>query len=179
MHDWNMVVTVHETGFIKACRLLETMGRVSKTEFFNVLVMQVEDVRQTLDLLHQKLVEDPDISGLLARVVPATHTFTFQSPEIFETRAREIVSDWIPALADKSFHVRMRRRGFKGRMSSMEEERFLDEFLLDALEKTGTPGHIAFDNPDYIIAVETIGTRAGLSLWSREELQRYRLVRLD
>jgi tRNA(Ser,Leu) C12 N-acetylase TAN1 len=73
----------------------------------------------------------------------------------------------------------MRRRGFKGRMSSLEEERFLDEFLLDALKKTGSPGQIAFDNPDYVIAVETIGTGAGLSLWSREELQRYLLVRID
>ena len=179
MHDWNLVVTVHEGSYVRACRLLETMGRVSKTEFFNVLVMQVADVRQTLDLLHQKFAEDPAISELLARVVPVTHTFTFQSPEIFETRARETVSDWVPNLANKSFHVRMRRRGFKGRMSSLDEERFLDELLLEALEKSGSPGRITFENPDYVVAVETIGTRAGLSLWSREELQHYQLVRLD
>jgi tRNA(Ser,Leu) C12 N-acetylase TAN1 len=179
MHDWNVVVTVHEAGFSKAYKFLETMGSVAKTDFFNVLVMRVEEIRRALELLHGKLAQDPTIANLIARFVPASHTFTFQSPEIFEVRAREIVSQWVPALAGKSFHVRMRRRGFKGRLSSMEEERFLDEHLLDALEKTGTPGRIAFADPDCIIAVVTIGTQAGLSLWTREDLQRFTLLKPD
>jgi tRNA(Ser,Leu) C12 N-acetylase TAN1 len=32
---------------------------------------------------------------------------------------------------------------------------------------------VSFDNPDAIIAVETIGNQAGMSLWFREDLQRY------
>jgi tRNA(Ser,Leu) C12 N-acetylase TAN1 len=179
MHDWNIVVTVREEGYIRACRLLETMGKVGKTEFFNVLAMRVEDVRQAIEQLHVKLAEDPDLLGCLASFVPVTHVFDFQSPGMFEDKAREIVSVWASDLASKSFHVRMRRRGFKGRMSSMDEERFLDGFLLDALEEAGNPGRIVFDDPDCIIAVETIGTRAGLSLWSREDLRRYPLLKLD
>ncbi len=179
MHDWNVVVTVHEGGFARACRLLETMGPVSRTEFFNVLAMRVEDVRRTLEVLQAKTEEEPGIFNSLARFVPVTHVFNFQSPEIFENRARDIVSQWVPTLAHKSFHVRMRRRGFKGRLSSMEEERFLDEYLLYALEKAGTPGRLSFEDPDFVIAVETIGTRAGLSIWSREDLRRYEFLKLD
>jgi len=42
-------------------------------------------------------------------------------------------------LAGKSFHVRLHRRGFKGRLSTAKEERFLDEALLDALDVLGHP----------------------------------------
>jgi hypothetical protein len=73
----------------------------------------------------------------------------------------------------------MRRRGFKGKLSSLEEEHFLDHILLESIEKTGTPGHITFEDPDAIIAVETIAQWAGLSLWSREDLQRYPFISLD
>lgn len=43
------------------------------------------------------------------------------------------------------------------------------------LEKTGTPGHITFENPDAIIVVKTIAQRAGLSLLSREDFGIIRL----
>ena len=76
-------------------------------------------------------------------------------------------------LKGKSFHVRLHRRGFKGTLSTPKEERFLDEALLDALEAEGAPGHIAFTDPDAILQIETIDGRAGLSLWQREDLQRY------
>jgi tRNA(Ser,Leu) C12 N-acetylase TAN1 len=61
----------------------------------------------------------------------------------------------------------------------MEEETRLSDFLLESLTKTGAGAHVTFDNPDAIVAVETIGQDAGLSLWSREELQRYPFLRLD
>ena len=179
MHDWNTVVTVREGGFVRALRLLEMAGKVSRTEFFNVLVMRVDDIRQLLEWLLVRAGEDPAILESMARLVPLTHTFSFQSPAMFEERAMEAVSQWVPLLAGKNFHVRMRRRGFKGRLSSMDEERFLDGYLLDALEKSGSAGRIVFEDPDFIIAVESVGTRAGLSIWSRDELRRYFFVRLD
>ena len=75
--------------------------------------------------------------------------------------------------------MRMRRRGFKGKLSGMDEERFLDTYLLDALKESGSEGRIAFEDPDAIIALETVGPRAGLSLWTREELRLYPLLHLD
>jgi tRNA(Ser,Leu) C12 N-acetylase TAN1 len=76
-------------------------------------------------------------------------------------------------LAGKSFHVRLHRRGLKGTLSTPREERFLDETLLDALESLGAPSRITFTDPDAILQIETIDGRAGVSLWQREDLQRY------
>ncbi len=60
-----------------------------------------------------------------------------------------------------------------------DEERFLDRILLEELGKRGNPGHITFKDPDAIIVLETIGQQAGLSCWTREDLQRYPLLRLE
>ncbi len=177
--DWNVVASVHERGFVRACELLGELGRVSRTEFYNVLVMKVEDVRGFLEALRRLIDETPDAHAFLARVVPVTRTFTFQTPQEFETKAVDAAAPWAAELAGKRFHVRMRRRGFKGKISSQDEERFLDAFLLRLLEEAGTPGRIDFEDPDAIIAVETLGQRAGLSLWRREELERYPFLRVD
>lgn len=179
MFHWNVVVNLHEHGFRRACRLLQGLGAVYNTEFLNVLVMEVSNIPRFLETLNAWVSEDPNLLQLLARVVPVTCTFSFQSPEEFETKAKEAVLPWVSQLAGKSFHVRMHRRGFKGRISSPEEERFLDRILLEELVKIGKPGHITFADPDAILVVETVGQQAGLSCWNREDLQRYALLKLD
>lgn len=179
MSHWNVVVNLHEHGFKKAFRLLQGLGAVYTTEFLNVLVMQVSNIPRFLETLNIWVSDDPNLRQIIARVVPVTCTFSFQSPEEFETKAKEAVLSWLPQLGGKKFHVRMHRRGFKGRISSLEEEHFLNKILLEELVKIGNPGHITFEDPDAIIVVETVGQQAGLSCWTREELQRYCLLKLD
>lgn len=179
MHDWNVVVSLHEGGYTQAWKLLEQLGSVNRTTYFNVLVMQVEDIGHFLETLRQWSAEEPQLLTVLARVRPATQTFTFQTVEEFEAKAREACQRWVPDLAGQSFHVRMHRRGFKGRLTSQHEESFLDGVLLEALAQTGRPGRITFEDPDAIIALETVDCQAGLSLWRREDLQRYPFLRLD
>lgn len=41
------------------------------------------------------------------------------------------------------------------------------------------PARMAFEDPDLIIAVETMGPRAGASIWSDEGLKRFKLLHLD
>jgi tRNA(Ser,Leu) C12 N-acetylase TAN1 len=177
MREWNVVVTVHD--FKRACDMLGVFGRVQRTEFYNTLVMKAQDVHQMLETLRERSLEDHEFLSSLSRFIPVTSTFIFQSPEEFENKSKEIILAWVNELAGKGFHVRMHRRGFKGRLSSPEEERFLDDILLEALKKAGTPGRITFEDPDAIIAVETITNWAGLSLWTREQLQRYPFIRLN
>ncbi len=179
MQEWNVVINLNERGVRQAYRKLAIFGPIRKTGFFNVLLMKVQDLSGMLETMRRWVQEDPQSLSFLSRVIPATCTFVFQSPEEFEARAKDAVLQWAPALAGKGFHVRMRRRGFKGKLSSLDEEHFLDGLLLEATEKTGVPGHITFDNPDVIISVETIGPWAGLSVWAREDLQRYPFIRLD
>jgi tRNA(Ser,Leu) C12 N-acetylase TAN1 len=112
--------------------------------------MRVDDINGMIETLRKWTDEAPHALSFLSRLIPVTDTFSFQSPGEFEEKAKEIVLAWVPELAGKSFHVRMRRRGFKGRLSGLEEEHFLDKVLIEALEKTGNPGHITFENPDAI-----------------------------
>jgi len=179
MQEWNVVINLNERVRRQAYSKLDIFGPTRKTGFFNVLLMKVDDLPGMLETMRAWTLEDPQSLSFLSRVIPATRTFVFQSPEEFEARAKEAVLQWAPALAGKGFHVRMRRRGFKGKLSSLDEEHFLDGLVLEATEKTGAPGHITFDNPDAIISVETIGPWAGLSVWGREDLQRYPFIKLD
>jgi len=61
----------------------------------------------------------------------------------------------------------------KGVLSTPKEERFLDEVLLQASGTAEPRGHIGFDNADFVIHIETVDRRAGLSLWSRADIERY------
>lgn len=179
MEPWNVVVSVHEKHYQEALALLRTLGRVHRTDFYNVLVVRVDDVDRALDTLSQRLQQEPQVKAWLSRIVPVTTTFVFQSPPEFERQASQAVRQWAPLLAGKSFHIRMHRRGFKGRLSSQDEERFLDRVIIDALAQDGKSAHIDFESPDAIIAVETVGQQAGLSFWTRQQLEAYPFLRLD
>ncbi|WP_455222222.1 hypothetical protein, partial [Kaarinaea lacus] len=116
--DWNVVVTVQEHGFKQAREFLQEFGKVNKTEFFNVLVMQVRDIGEFLEAIKSAITIHSQVVGVIARIMPVTNTFRFQTPSEFEEKAKAIVAPWLAELAGKRFHVRMHRRGFKGRMSS-------------------------------------------------------------
>lgn len=97
--------------------------------------------------------------------MPATGLFQFQSAEEFEAKARDIVLGWRSKLSGKSFRVRVHRRGFKEALPSQHEERMLNYSLLEALEHVGKCGRIDFEDPDFVVDIETVGQRAGVSLW--------------
>jgi len=179
MQDWNVVISVRGEGYQRARRLMKEFGNVSRSQFLNVLVMKVDSIEQFMDRLQERIMADPSITDCLGHVMPAAITFVFESSEEFENRLCGVVVPWIPSLANKTFHVRMHRRGFKGVLSSQREEQFLDHFLMERLAEAGTPGEISFDDPDMIVAVETVSDQAGLSLWSRKELMRYSFLHID
>ncbi|RMG98572.1 MAG: hypothetical protein D6708_00395 [Candidatus Dadabacteria bacterium] len=177
--DWNVVATVQEGRFARALDLLGGWGRVEKTGYYNVLVLAADEPRRVLEELTAMGRDAPGLVACLARVVPADTAFDFGSAEEFRDRSREAVLRWVDALEGRTFHVRMHRRGHKKRLSSQEEEQRLDAVLLEALAARGRPGRVTFDDPDFIVAVETVGGRAGLSLWGREERRAYPLLGLD
>lgn len=179
MHDWNVVVTIHSEELTEVRKLLRPHGAMDWTDYYNVLVMKVANRDAFLSSLAASVDAEPGLLNFLSRAVPAEHTFDFITVEDFEAKARDCALCWVARLAGKSFHVRMHRRGFKSKLPSPREEKFLDDALLDALEETGRPGRISFDDPDAIIALETVGNRAGISLWTREDLRRYPFLGLD
>lgn len=179
MHDWNVIVTVYEDGYPYARRLLHQLGPVERTSYHNVLTMMVENPLSVLNAIEKHAVEEPRIYDSIARIVPALASFSFETPSEFEEKAKSVVLGWLPRLANSSFHVRLHRRGFKHKLLSPNEERFLDDTVLEGLKKAGTPGSISFSNADSIIAIDTIDNRAGMALWTREDLARHPLLRPD
>jgi len=177
VRDWNVLVTVNAGGWNRARRLLRPLGRVAETQFYNVLLVRADDPRAFLGALEEIAERDPGAVACLARVAPVETVFAFSTPEEFDARAREATAAYATALAGKSFHVRIHRRGFKGRLSGLAEERALAEALLEAAGASGAPARVSFQDPDRVVAIETIGSQAGVALFSREDLAQHRLVR--
>ena len=173
LSDWNVVITVLEDGFRDAFRVLRRWGSARRTAYYNVLVMTVADPSKLLVEFAAAVAESPGLLNSVSHLFPVQRAIDFASAEEFEARAREVALGWLASLAGKSFHVRLHRRGLKGILSTPKEERFLDEVLLEGLKAAGTPGHISFERPDAVVQIETIDGRAGLSLWTADDLRRY------
>lgn len=173
VREWNVVVTVDGPHYAEVKRALRDIGRVGKTEFYNVLVLRVEDPLAALDQLQAWRAETPEAGEWVAHFIPLTQLFNFHSPEAFEAGVLAAAQELAPALAGKTFHVRGHRRGVRHRGGARQEEAFVGSALVDALEAAGTPGRIRFDDPDAVVAVEVVGQRAGLSVWTREAIHRY------
>jgi tRNA(Ser,Leu) C12 N-acetylase TAN1 len=180
IHDWNVVVTVAPEGYHDAIRVLRDFGEISRTWFRDVLVMRVEkEAHEFQEMLRELLQNDATLANSVSRLIPVTDKFSYSSAEEFRTKAKEVVRPWANELAGKTFYVRMHRRGFHEVLTSHTEESALGEFLLDCIREDRSDTHVRFENPDFVIAVETVGEDAGLSRWSRADLDRYELLRLD
>jgi hypothetical protein len=115
MKDWNVVVSVNEKGFSQAVNILKEFGPISKTEFFNVLVMKVEDIVGMCDALKKRLEDDPSFLSFLSRLIPVTKSFTFLSPDEFEQKVKETISEWGPQTGGKRISCQDAPQGLQGK----------------------------------------------------------------
>lgn len=168
---WNVIATTRGS-FRDALALLRVFGPVHRTGLYNVLVLEVADVRAFLDQLHAAL-GDPRAQHL-GHALPVTERFTFEDAADLTDQASRIALGWAPELAGRAFHTRMHRRGRRGELHSSDVERAIDEALLARLDP---PGRIEFVDPDAVIDVETLRDEAGMALWTRADLARWPLLR--
>jgi tRNA(Ser,Leu) C12 N-acetylase TAN1 len=179
MKDWNTVVSIYQDGFRLALRSLREFGCVEPSPYHNVLVMKVEDPVALLEAIEQRTEKSTALYDAISRVAPAQRSFDFHSAQDLEEQAKSILLEWLPRLARRSFHVRFHRRGPRHDLKTPDVERVLDDAVLDASRQAGTPGTLSFTDPDAVIAIDTIDDRAGMALWTREDLARHRLLRPD
>ena len=113
--------------------------------------------------------------------MPAQATFGFKTTAEFRENVRSVAREWADRIAGRKFHVRLhRRRGDAPvRLSTQNEERYIDDCILDHLRELGQPGRLDFQDSDYVIDIETVDERAGMSLWSRNDLKRFPFLRID
>lgn len=179
MKDWNVVISVYQTGFRRALRALEEFGPVERSPYHNVLLMRVDDPAALLAAVTRKTEARPALYDAIARVAPAMRTIEFHSVEEFEQQLKPILLDWSPRLAGSSLHVRIHRRGERHALRTPDVERLLDDFLIEATAAAGPPCRISYTDPDAVVVIDTVDDRAGIAVWTREELARYRLLRPD
>jgi len=141
--------------------------------------MRADDPITLLAAVEKRTEENTALYDAISRVAPATCSFEFHSAEDFVEKAKHIVGDWSANLAGHAFHVRLHRRGAKYGLGTQDTEHLLNEFVLDAAAKAGMPANVSFTDPDAVIAIDTVDDRAGLALWTREDLARHRLLRPD
>ena len=179
MRDWNVVVSVYEEGFRRVLKALRQLAPTERSDYYNVLLMKADDPVALLSAIEQKTEESTALYDGISRVAPATRNFEFHSADDFIEKAKQIIGEWAERLAGCSFHVRLHRRGAKYDLGTQDSERLFDDTVLDATAKAGIPAKVSFTDPDAVIAIDTVDDRAGLALWTREDLARHRLLRPD
>lgn len=179
MKEWNVVVTTHDEGFERTCRTLEQIAPIHATRYMNVLVMKIDDFEDFAAKVAKEIEKDPGILKYdIARIAPLEHTFEFHSPQEFESEAQRIIMEQLDKLEGRSFYVRIHRRGLKGSLDSRKEESFIGSAIIEALAKKGKKCTVNFEDPDYIIDIETIDHQGGVSLWEKEKRQKYLFLHL-
>jgi tRNA(Ser,Leu) C12 N-acetylase TAN1 len=177
--DWNVIVTIYQQGFRRALRALQDIGPTERSPYHNVLVMKADNPIMALEAVERLTDERPALYDAIARVAPAMRSFEFQSTDRFKDNAKSVIVEWLPNLAGRSFHTRLHRRGSKLDLRTPEAERLFNDVIVVATTTAGTAAHISFTDPDAVIVIDTIDDRAGLALWTRDDLARHRLLRPD
>lgn len=179
MWNFNILVTMANDGrYGHLLKELAQYGEFHETGFHGVALGQVADVEHFCETIGQKRVEQGTAFRDVSRVVPLARVFTFEVDD-FLAKLCEALRPWIAQLAESRFHVRLERRGLKGQIISPDIEQALDAHILDELIDLGHKASIDFDNPDAVVAIETIGDRCGVGLITRELNERYQFVRVD
>jgi len=177
MQEWNILATAFWGRGKDALRLLTPHGEFKGSGFKDVLQGYVEDVHLLLDKLELMRQENPDKIISLSQILALERTFTFNLPD-FMDKLKETVLPYVEKVEGKKFYVRVKRRGHKGEMSSLEIEKEISSFIFEKLEEAGKPAQVSFSDPDVIIIVETIANRAGVALVTREMREKYPLIKV-
>lgn len=177
--DWNVIATVaqgpeHEKHLLLG---LKRLGEFHATRFKDVCMGRVDDLPAFLEAVRQAQEADESWTHCLARIVPVECTFHFDAGD-FTVRLKEAVAPMAARMAPGTFFVRVERRGLMGQVHSQEVEREVADQLFDLVKARGKTLQTNFQDPDWIVACETLGTEAGVALLDRELRQRYPFVQI-
>lgn len=177
MMEWNVLVTANMRQERYLLRLLSRHGEFRGSGYRDVVLGRVEDANAFLETLEALRRENPKKLSPLSQIVPMERTFQFDLSD-FREKLKEAISPYVELLENKKFYIRVKRRGHKGEISSIEVEKEMDAFILEALASAGKQAQINFEDPDRIIIVETVENRAGVSLITREMKEKYPFIKV-
>lgn len=175
---WNVVVTARSGYRRKLRRGLAPLVRLQRSAYPNVLSGLHEHPEAFLDALETLLADKPYLRVCLSRLMTVERTFSVD-PIVFGRQLEEEIAPFLERLEGRTFHVRLERRGHKGRIHSKDCEVGLGGFIYHHLDSRGLRPVVTFGDPDVIVVVEVIDDRAGIRLLTREERTRHPLLRTD
>jgi len=174
---WNVLATAKEREQRHLAKLLKRFGDFHWTRFLGVLIGRVADHEAFFAQLKRHEEDEPGFLRPLARLVPVEQTFAFTA-ETFAVHLQEVIAGFADRIAAGSFYVRIERRGLAGAVHSQHVEQEMDRALIEMLKARSAAPSVNFTDPDYIVAVETIGEECGVGLLPRALRTRYPFVRV-
>ena len=178
MKDWNLVITSFMRQERRLLQELSGMGEFQPSGFAAVILGKVSDVHAFMEKLRELYGKSPVLSDLLSTVVPVRTVFPF-TLENLETRLEEEIRALAPEIGGRAFYVRMKRRGHKGELKSVELEQTLDRFLKEEFCSQGQNCFVDFQAAEVIVVIETVHSQCGVGLVIREMKERYPFVRIE
>ena len=173
MKPWNVLVTSLLGQERNVHRKLRQTGDFRRTDFKDVFIGWTDDTEAFLSAV----LADTFLNERIGKAVPIERTFPFRA-EDFEEKLEGALQAYLSRLAGSRFHVRMERRGFKGRLNSLEIEQEMDRLLKERLVEAGKGCEIDFEDPDNIVVVETVADWCGVSLITRKMKERYPFIKV-
>lgn len=177
MDDWNLLATSVEGARPVLLARLRRYGPFRGAGYRNVAIGRIDDVAAFFATLRDDLARDTILAAALARILPIAHTFRLDDSDPVESLESALVA-LHPRMAGRSFFVRLERRGLHGTLHSSAVERTLGATLWRLDEAAGHQPRVTFTDPDVIVAIETLGDRAGIALIDRPLREAYPFVRM-
>ena len=176
--EWNVLATAFMKKERSLLQLLREFGDFKGSGFRDVIIGAVENRDAFLETIESLRREHPESVRHLSQLVPIEKTFQFAVSD-FREKLKEALAPYVEELENECrFYIRVKRRGHKGKLSSLEIEKEMSTFIVDALDKAGKKVQITFEDPDTFIIVETAGNRAGVGLITRAMRERYPFIRV-
>jgi hypothetical protein len=175
--EWNVLATSLEGARPVLLAGLRRHGAFRGAGYRNVAVGRVPDVAGFLAALGDDLARDAVLAAAVGRVLPIDHTLVLDDDDPL-TSLETAVAALAPRIGSRSFFVRLERRGLHGTLHSSEVERALGATLWRALEAAGHVPRVTFTDPDLVVAIETLGSRAGVAVVPRDLRAAFPFVRI-
>jgi tRNA(Ser,Leu) C12 N-acetylase TAN1 len=177
MKEWNILATAAREQERYLLRFLNEYGEFKGSGFRDVVLGRVEEIDAFLGALENLREENPIKLNPLSQIVPLEKTFHFDLSD-FKDKLKEILASYADRIENKKFYLRVKRRGHKGEISSLEVEKEVADFIMGSLEKAGTKAQVSFNDPDCILIVETIGNWAGVGFITKDMKEKYSFIRI-
>jgi tRNA(Ser,Leu) C12 N-acetylase TAN1 len=176
---WNVVVTVtpgphHERDAIEA---LSRFGPFRRTSFKGVCAGHVADPLALLEAIRAARETAEPWAAKIGRVIPVERTFPFM-PESLLDQLKSAVEPFVERLSSGSFCVRLERRGMAGMIDSPLIEREVADHISALAAERSVQLATALEDPDFLVAAETLGGECGVMLLTRALRSRYPFLQL-